>query len=174
MRMKPLFLIAVVAGACSRTSETPADTSSVQVTSSPIVAIPKSASPQPVVNRCEHTGLWAECSLERRLKQSGFVVKKLEERPSRAGFSIKPVVYSLGASRLEVFFYEDEQSANRELAALDTVIVAPKGSQSPWSSAPTLIRSANLAAVLLSQNPRQAERAVLAITAGPPQPGSPR
>jgi hypothetical protein len=101
-------------------------------------------------------------------------VKKLAESPHRAGFSITPTVYSLGASRLEVFFYDDEQSASNDIASLDTVAVVPKGSQSTWPSTPVLIRSANLAAVLLTDNQRQSERVVLAITAGPPQPGSPR
>jgi len=123
---------------------------------------------------CEHTGLWAPCSLERRLKQSGFVLKKLDENPQRAGFKVKPVVYSLGSSRLEVFIYDDEKSLLGDLQAMDTVAVAPAGSTASWPSTPTLIHSANLAAVLLSRNSRQAERVVLAITAGPPQPGSPR
>jgi hypothetical protein len=174
MNAKLALVIAIAVTACRPARETPADTGSVQVISSPVVAVPRSDTAAPLTNRCEHNGLWAECSLERRLKQAGFVVKKLDERPVRAGFSIKPVVYSLGASRLEVFFYKDETSANKEIALLDTVVVAPKGSQSPWPSTPTLIRSANLAAVLLSQNARQAERVMLAITAGAPQPGSPR
>jgi len=128
-------------------------------------APPPRPSPNPVSsvvrNPCEHTGLWAECSLERRLKQSGFVVKKLDEKPPHDGFTIEPVVYSLGSSRLEAFFYKDEKSANRDGATVDTAQV-------------TLIRSANLVALLSSQNARQAERVMLAITAGPPQPGSPR
>ena len=125
-------------------------------------------------NPCEHTGLWSACSLERRLKQSGFVVRKLDEKPARAGFSIEPVVYSLGSSRLEVFIYPDEKALAKDMQSLDTLAVAPKGSTASWASPPTLIRSVNLAAVLLTQNQRQAERVVLAITAGPPQPGSPR
>ena len=108
------------------------------------------------------------------MKQSGFVVKMLDEKPERPGFSVKPVVYSLGSSRLEVFIYDDEKTLARDLHAMDTVAVAPAGSTASWPSPPTLIHSANLAAVLLSRNPRQAERVVLAITAGPPQPGSPR
>jgi hypothetical protein len=125
-------------------------------------------------NSCEHTGLWAECSIERRLKQSGFVVKKLDEETKRAGFSVTPTVYSLGSSRLEVFIYDDEKSLRDDIASLDTVAVAPKGTTASWPSPPTFIRSANLAAVLLTQNQRQAERVILSITAGPPQPGSPR
>jgi len=173
MRARQLLFAVIAAGACTRGKETATDTAASPVISSAPATRPTDST-RTVSNPCEHSGLWAQCSLERRLKQSGFVVKKLDEEPTRAGFSIKPSVYSLGASRLEVFFYDDAQSANRDLATLDTVTVAPKGSQSSWPSTPVLIRSANLAAVLLTQNQRQAERVVLAITAGPPQPGSPR
>jgi hypothetical protein len=168
-----LFFVIAVASACSSRNDVSTDTASypiAAVASSP--ALPDST--RPAVNPCAHTGLWAACSLERRLKQSGFVVKKLDEAPTRAGFSMKPVVYSLGASRLEVFFYDDEKTASKELMTLDTIAVAPKGSQAGWPLTPVFIRSANLAAVLLTENQRQAERVVLAITAGPPQPGSPR
>ena len=174
MNGRQLLLAAMIAAAFSR-----GDDKSGNV----IVSATKSAPSSPgtvadsvrlAVNSCEHTGLWAECSLERRLKQSGFVVKKLGDKPERAGFGIKPIVYSLGASRLEVFFYDDEKSAGKDVTRLDTVSVAPKGSQAAWPSTPVFIHSANLLAVLLTQNQRQAERVVLAITAGPPQPGSPR
>ena len=124
---------------------------------------------------CPHTGLWSECTLGRRLKQAGFVVKRSEEKArKRAGFSVEPVVYSLGSSRLEVFIYKDESSLAKDIALIDTVTVSPRGTPPAWESTPILIRSGNLAAVLLTQNPRQAERAMLAITAGAPQPGSPR
>ncbi len=164
------MLVFVIAAACGREKQA-SDKAALPQNPAP-VAIPDSS--RHVVNPCEHTGLWAPCSLERRLKQSGFVVKKLDETPSRSGFKLKPTVYSLGASRIEVFFYDDEKSANKDLAQLDTVAVAPKGSQPEWPSTPTFIHSANLVAVLLTQNQRQAERVVLAITAGPPQSGSPR
>jgi len=172
MKRSLLFILAA-ASACSSRNDVSIDTVSsgkAVVTASPTLR----DSTAPVASPCAHTGLWAACSLERRLKQSGFVVKKLDEMPTRAGFSIKPVVYSLGASRLEVFFYDDEKTASTELKSLDTVAVAPKGSQAGWPLTPVFIRSANLAAVLLTENQRQAERVVLAITAGPPQPGSPR
>lgn len=92
----------------------------------------------------------------------------------RAGFTVTPVVYTLGSSRLEIFLYADEAALARDLASMDTVMVAPLGTASSWEAAPLLIRSGNLAAVLLTQNPRQAERLSLALTAGAPQPGSPR
>lgn len=174
MNFRRLIFFFVIAAACSTKDDTTAKGTSTETKSQPATLGTLPDSTRPVVNPCEHTGLWAQCSLERRLKQSGFVVKKLDEKPVRAGFTIKPVVYSLGASRLEVFFYDDEKSANKDLTQLDTVAVAPKGSQALWPSPPTFIHSANLVAVLLTQNQRQAERVVLAITAGAPQPGSPR
>ena len=168
------LILLSLSGACFR--EDPASaTASRKVVVHPQPELNASGrAPAATGSGCEHTGLWATCSLERRLKQSGFVVKMLDEKPERPGFSVKPVVYSLGSSRLEVFIYEDEKTLARELLAMDTVAVAPAGSTASWPSPPTLIHSANLAAVLLSRNPRQAERVVLAITAGPPQPGSPR
>lgn len=170
--MRPRYLLAItlVSASCESGKGSSADTARIFLP-------PPAAAPIPagqIANPCEHTGLWAECSLERRLKQSGFVVKKLDETAARAGFAIKPIVYSLGASRLEVFFYDDEKSAVKDVIQLDTIAVAPKGSRAAWPSTPTFIHSANLVAVLLTQNQRQAERVVLAITAGPPQTGSPR
>lgn len=165
---------AILLGACSRDSASSSDSINTAVAANPRAA---SASPQNAAsppNPCEHTGLWAECSIERRLKQSGFVVKMLDEKPERAGFSVRPSVYSLGSSRLEVFIYPDEKALAHDLSLMDTLAVAPRGSTATWPSSPMLIRSANVAAVLMTQNQRQAERVVLAITAGPPQPGSPR
>ena len=129
---------------------------------------PRSANP------CQRTGFWAKCSLERRLKQSGFVVTSLGEQPLRAGFSVKPQAYSLGKTRLEAFFYESEREVLKDVQSIDTLTVAPKGSAGAWPSPPMLLRSANLAVVVLGQDARQSERVMLAITAGPPQPNTPR
>ena len=134
------------------------------------------AAPAKTADTCPHNGKWALCSIERRLKQSGFVVRKTDSAAvTRAGFSIKPTVYSLGQSRLEVFLYKDSTAMKKDIAKLDTLVAGPRGAPSQWGDTPpVLIRSANLSAVILSSSPRQLERAVLAITAGPPQPGSPR
>ena len=116
------------------------------------------------------TDLWALCSVEKRLVQSGFVVKRMAETPRRAGFSVPPTVYTLGHSRLEVFIYPDEATLTREVAKIDTVTAAPRGAPSPWDTPPEFVRSANLAAVFLTDSPQQAERLMLALTAGAPQP----
>jgi len=120
---------------------------------------------------CPRTGKWALCSVERRLSQSGFVVRPVSgDAPRRAGFSVAPAAYKLGEARLEIFVYPDEASLSRDLEKLDTVTVAPRGSPSKWGRVPTFVRSANLIAVFLTANPTQAERLTLALTAGAPQP----
>jgi hypothetical protein len=91
--------------------------------------------------------------------------------PRRAGFSVLPVAYTLGRSRLEVFIYPSESSLAADVAKIDTVSAAPRGVKNPWPFfSPTFVRSANLAAVFLTDNPTQAERLTLALTAGAPQP----
>ena len=120
---------------------------------------------------CPRTGKWALCSVEKRLSQSGFVVRPVSgDAPRRAGFSVAPAAYKLGEARLEIFVYPDEASLSRDLEKLDTVTVAPRGSPSKWGRVPTFVRSANLIAVFLTANPTQAERLTLALTAGAPQP----
>jgi len=118
--------------------------------------------------------MWALCSVETRLVQSGFVVRRLEsETPRRrAGFSVMPVLYTLGRTRLEVFIYPSQSAVSADVAKLDTVFASPRGSRTPWGVGiiPTFVRSGNLAAVFLTDNPTQAERLTLALTAGAPQP----
>ena len=121
---------------------------------------------------CPRTGKWALCSVESRLAQSGFVVKRVNgDPPRRAGFSVMPAVYTLGRSRLEVFIYPSESALAADVAKIDTVSAAPRGAPNPWPFfSPTFVRSANLAAVFLTDNATQAERLTLALTAGAPQP----
>jgi hypothetical protein len=105
------------------------------------------------------------------LRQSGFVVSSVPGAPPRrAGFSVAPVVYRLGRARLEVFIYADEASLARDVAKLDTVSVAPRGSANRWGGMPTFVRAGNLVAVFLTDNPTHADRLSLALTAGAPQP----
>jgi hypothetical protein len=90
--------------------------------------------------------------------------------PRRAGFSITPQLYTLGKSRLEVFLYRNEKAANADVGKLDTASASPRGVANPWGMTPTFVRSANLVAVFLTDNPTYAERLTLALTAGAPQP----
>ena len=175
--MKRWGVALLLSTACSGSSEK--SDASVSATredaavASPAIVASDSSAPK---TRCPHTGMWELCSIENRLRQSGFVAKPVEgDAPKRDGFSVKPIVYTLGKSRLELFFYKDEASVGKDIAGLDTILVARKGATvTPWESQPVLVRSANIAAVLLNASPRQAERFTNALTAGPPQPGSPR
>jgi hypothetical protein len=71
---------------------------------------------------------------------------------------------------MEVFIYPNESAVSADVAKIDTVFAAPRGTRGTWGLIPTFVRSANLAAVLLTDNATQAERFTLAITAGAPQP----
>lgn len=175
-RTFPLFLCASVV-ACGHGSSRSADSGSVHDLTAQITTASRAApaSTQTSAAPCPGTGRWALCSLEKRLRQSGFVVRRVGgEAPRRAGFSVAPVAYALGRSRLEVFVYRDEASLAKDIAGIDSVTASPRGTSSTWEATPTLVRSANLAAVFLADSPVQAERLTLAITAGPPQPNSGR
>ncbi len=168
--------IAVCALAFACRSEPPPQSETVAAAPGATVGVrPPDASTSTPGNPCPHNGRWSICTVERRLRQAGFVVRPVAGKASeRPGFSVTPSVYTLGRSRVELFVYSDEAALARDLAGIDTVAVAPKGVASPWETTPILVRSGNLAAVLLSQNQRQVERFSLAITAGAPQAGSPR
>ncbi|HJQ09441.1 MAG TPA: hypothetical protein VJ840_00245 [Gemmatimonadaceae bacterium] len=100
------------------------------------------------------------------------MVQPLPDRKRRNGFSVTPVAYMLGHSRLEVFLYPTAAAVTREASALDTVLVGPHGAPNQWGIGmhPTFVRNANVIAVFLTDNPTQSERLSLALTAGPPQP----
>jgi hypothetical protein len=177
-------LIFAVAAACTRAasedtamaSSTPATVAVGSVAAAPAgaatSAAAKAGASSPAAPVCPRTGQWALCSVERRLVQSGFVIRRVEGAPPRrAGFSVLPAVYMLGRSRLEVFIYPSEATLAADVAKIDTVLAAPRGVKNPWPFfSPTFVRSANLAAVFLTDNPTQAERLTLALTAGAPQP----
>jgi hypothetical protein len=124
--------------------------------------------------KCEATGRWARCSVEKRLENAGFVLVPAPAAAKRSGFSVAPIAYTLGHARLELFLYPDERALGRDLAQIDTVKVAPVGGTNAWETTPVFVRSANLVAVFLTDNPRQAERLTLALTAGAPQPAAPQ
>ena len=169
----PILLALAALAACSRSSPKPPD--SVASTSTPangeVASAAAGDSSTPTKPTCPRTGKWALCSVETRLIQSGFVVRRITgEAPRRAGFSVPPVAYTLGRTRLEVFIYPNESALAADVAKIDTVVAAPRGARNPWLMIPTFVRSGNLAAVFLTDNPTQAERFTLALTAGAPQP----
>jgi len=171
-----LVLASATLSACSRSSSENADTAASASTTSAVVGAREAgvtASSTPTRSACPRTGMWALCSVETRLVQSGFVVRRATSEGSRrAGFTVTPVIYMLGRSRLEVFIYPSESALAADVAKIDTITAAPRGAPNQWGLGmmPTFVRSANLAAVFLTDNPTQAERLTLALTAGAPQP----
>jgi len=141
-----------------------------------VAATPSSASTKDsskAASPCPRTGLWAQCSVEKRLSQAGFVVRRLPDSTKRrSGFTVTPLPYLLGHARLDVFLYPTTDAVSREVARLDTTLAGPRGAPNQWGIGvqPTFVRSANLIAVFLTDNPTLSERLSLAITAGAPQP----
>ncbi len=170
-----LILASAALAACTKSSSESAGTASSTASTSTGVAAARptiAGKVAPIRGGCPRTGKWALCSVENRLVQSGFVVRRVNgEAPHRAGFSVAPVVYTLGRSRLEVFIYPSESTLAADVAKMDTISAAPRGAKNPWPFfSPTFVHSGNLAAVFLTDNATQAERLTLALTAGAPQP----
>ena len=169
-----IALLAAVCLACHSSRDDTQVRDSTVVTTVPVgditSGVSDSASQSGKKPACEPTGRWAKCSVEKRLESAGFVPIPAQAAMKRAGFSVDPIAYTLGHARLEVFLYPDERALARDVARLDTTTVAPAGASNSWEVPPIFVRSANLAAVFLSDNPRQAERLTLALTAGAPQP----
>ncbi len=165
----------VACGKSPSTSSSPPPASVASAAAAPAsvdspIAVNGSASLKSVKGTCPATGLWAICSVEKRLRLSGLVARRLDESPQRAGFSVRPAAYALGRdSRLELFIYRDAKGLTRDMAGIDSATASPRGAKNSWPSPPILIESANLAAVLLTEDSRTAERLTLALTAGAPQ-----
>jgi hypothetical protein len=173
----PILCISIVAAVgCGRSGgSSKASDTAIVVADVPASAAASSSTGTKKRSDCPPTGAWALCSVEKRLSQAGFVPRKVAtEGPRRAGFSVAPTTYALGHSTLEVFLYPDARALERDWAKLDTLAAAPRGQTGVWQMPPTLVRSANLAAVFLTESPTQADRLTLALTAGAPQPGSRR
>ncbi len=164
-----VLAIALASSACSSGDNNSATKDTSIATQSPP---PAPAATATKADDCPATGKWALCSVEKRLKRSGFVATRLpSESPARPGFSVKPAVYTLGRGRLEVFIYDDARSMEKDIASMDTLTVSPAGAAPVWPSPAGLIRNGNLAAVYMDQSSRQAERLLMALTAGAPSGG---
>jgi hypothetical protein len=85
-------------------------------------------------------------------------------------FAVPGSRYQIGREAiLTAFFFADSSAAKQAVSRIDTVLVRmPGDSTGPWKATPHLFRSANLVAVFESDNERQVERMMLALTAGTP------
>jgi hypothetical protein len=117
---------------------------------------------------CPATGRWELCSVKARLEASGLAPRLEPDSVAHDFMEIGGAVFQVGDARLEVYIFPDEKRVKKLVNTIDTLNVARSGERGDWSSAPTFIHSANLAAILLSNNARQVERVQDALLAGPP------
>jgi hypothetical protein len=121
---------------------------------------------------CPRDGRWHPCSVERRLAQSG-----LRPVPEADSIGVIPGIpgeasfWRLGRQGLWVVILADSMAARTAMTAMDSLRAAPRQHTTPsWPERATLLRSANLIALLLGGSDRTVERVSDALLAGPPQP----
>ena len=111
---------------------------------------------------------WRACSALERLEAAGLAPRErgVVRQPF---FSVEGAAFALGDDdEVQTFVFADSVAAARESDALDSVRVAPPTMLINWRRRPTLMRSANLVAILLSDDDRMIERVSLALGAGLP------
>ena len=118
---------------------------------------------------CPATGQWALCSITQRLERAGLAPRRDSgeirlEPLTRPGVRLK-----VGSAELDLFLYPDAAARERDERRLDRRRFIDASEEPTMRREATLIRSANLLAVLRSINDRQRERVSDAIVAGPPQ-----
>jgi hypothetical protein len=161
-----------LAAACGRgpgTADVPGAEASAPAPT-PGGAVVATAPVTPGEGACPHDGRWRTCGLLERLDQAGLAPRVDSGSPAReVPFLGAPAVrLMVGRAAVHAFVYDDTSRLRRDVAALDTTRVAPRGGTFDWEVPPVFVRSANLVAVLLVPNARQQERVRLAIEAGPP------
>jgi hypothetical protein len=164
-RVAGMLVGLTVLGACSGDEAKPADTG---VAVPVVVDTPRA--PRPGDPDCPRDGTWKTCALVDRLVSSGLAPKALPDTTRVAFFAAPGVRYQIGrVAILTAFIFADSNAAKQAVSGIDTVTVRmPGDSTAPWRSTPHLFRSANLVAVFESDNERQVERMMLALTAGAP------
>lgn len=132
------------------------------------------ASPAPAVPPgCPATGQWAECSVFERLDRAGLAPRRDSAGADEWPLKLKGSLLRVGNSELELYLYPDPAARERAEATIDRSKYLEYPAPVAMNPIPTLIRSANLIAVLNSRNEHLRERVNDAITAGPPQPSNP-
>lgn len=136
-------------------------------------AATRSASVPGVKPECPATGQWAECSVFERLDRSGLAPRRDSSGATEPPLTPKGLLFKVGTSDLELYLYGSAAEREQAEAALDRTKYVEYPAPLTAKREPTLIRSANLIAILRSRNDHQRERVSDAITAGPPQPSKP-
>jgi hypothetical protein len=144
---------------------------SATVDSARAAPLPRRSPPAPGDPSCPSDGRWRRCSLTYALLRAGMgstwsdSAARVDWLHADSAFRV-----ALGRSELRVFLYKDSAAVVKDLATVDTLSLAPKGAAFPWPSAPTVIRSSNLLAILFDASDEKMERVQLTLTAGAPLP----
>ena len=118
---------------------------------------------------CPADGWWKECSLTDRLIRAGMGVR-LDSAPAKDSAIAKPgLLYRIGKSTLQVYLFADSAERKAAVAKLDTSGFIGYEDTQVYPPKTSMLQSANLLALLVSQSGQQRQRVGDAITAGPPQ-----
>jgi hypothetical protein len=118
---------------------------------------------------CPADGWWKECSVTARLLAAGMGVH-LDSVPARDSAIATPgILYHIGRGTLKVFLFADSAARKAAVAKLDTTGFIGYEATQVYPPRTSLLQSANLLALLVSQSESQRQRIGDAVTAGPPQ-----
>jgi hypothetical protein len=118
---------------------------------------------------CPPDGSWKECNLTQRLLAAGMGVR-LDSAPAKDSAIARPgLLYHIGRATLQVYLFADSAERKAAVAKLDTTGFIAYEATQVYPPKTSMLQSANLLALLVSQSETQRQRIGDAITAGPPQ-----
>ena len=119
---------------------------------------------------CPPDGSWKECNVTERLIRAGMGVR-LDSAPAKDSAIARPgLLYHIGRATLQVYMFANETERKAAVARLDTTGFIDYMATQVYPPRTSMLQSANLLALLVSQSETQRQRIGDAITAGPPQP----
>jgi hypothetical protein len=164
-----IVMVSVLFGCAGRGDGSPGARDSTRA--GPTSQSPNSDAPVTGKPVCPANGQWSQCAVFERLDHAGLAPR----RDSSAGaVALTPLSERgsrllLGNAQLDVFIFPDESTRQHEEARLDRSQYIEATDEPTLRGEATLIRNANLLAVLRSRNDHQRERVSDALSAGPPQ-----
>jgi hypothetical protein len=159
-------VVAIVAAGCGKSDSSKNPSSTATSAAAPTSGATAATGAAP----CPADGLWHECSILYRLERSGLAPRKDSTPANETALTERGMLVHVGSAELELFIYRDEASRAADEAKLPKGDFVDAGQPYTMRHERTLIRSANLLAILKSLRDRQRERVADAIMAGPPQP----
>lgn len=119
---------------------------------------------------CPANGRWAVCSVMQRLDRAGLAPRRDSGTVAVDPLTQPAMRVHIGRAEMEIVIYPDSAARARDEARLDRGKYIDPSAEPTLRGEATLIRSANLLAILHSNDDHQRERVSDALTAGPPQP----